>query len=162
MELADKNERFECAKSAFSSSTSSGVSIADKKPEKVKRAIYRDSAGKVQIDVEALQRRAKELKDGDYRNHILELKENAANKLKDPEMAQFRKLFLSNENGQEGKVFNLCGEINGRNSYGGFVGFRRFISSGIGELVMIDDEKETSILKLMWPESCNIKVKDVD
>jgi len=39
--------------------------------------------------------------------------------LKDPESAKYRELYSTEE--------RLCGQINSKNSYGGYVGFRRFI-----------------------------------
>jgi Pyridine nucleotide-disulphide oxidoreductase, dimerisation domain/Pyridine nucleotide-disulphide oxidoreductase len=45
---------------------------------------------------------------------------------KDPGSAQFRNLFIS---GKGIHFKTLCGEINGKNSYGGYVGYRRFYSS---------------------------------
>lgn len=42
------------------------------------------------------------------------------NGLKDPESARFRSLRV----GGEGAV--LCGEVNAKNGYGGYVGFKRF------------------------------------
>jgi len=47
-------------------------------------------------------------------------KEAAAKLLKDPSTAQFRNLTFHE------KSRAICGEINGKNSYGGYVGFRPF------------------------------------
>lgn len=43
--------------------------------------------------------------------------------LKDPESAKYRELYSTGE--------RLCGQINSKNSYGGYVGFRRFIHDRI-------------------------------
>lgn len=42
-------------------------------------------------------------------------------RLKDPESARFRSVFTSP------KMLAVCGEVNAKNSMGGYVGFRRFI-----------------------------------
>lgn len=52
-------------------------------------------------------------------------KERVASGLKDPESAQFRSVRVSNFRGD--KV--ICGEVNAKNSYGGYVGFKRFVAS---------------------------------
>lgn len=48
-----------------------------------------------------------------------------ANSLKDPSGAQFRNVRLANY--LDGNV--ICGEVNGKNSYGGYVGFTPFVAS---------------------------------
>jgi hypothetical protein len=52
-------------------------------------------------------------------------KSNLVQTFKDPQSAQFQGLFIS----QYGDVRVLCGEVNGKNSYGGYVGFRRFAAA---------------------------------
>lgn len=42
--------------------------------------------------------------------------------LKDPDSAQFRNLWVRNT----GKDYVVCGEINAKNSYGGYVGYQQF------------------------------------
>lgn len=54
--------------------------------------------------------------------------EAAKNQLKDPGSAQFRSVRIVNH--PNGKL--ICGEINGKNSYGGYVGFRLFAASPSG------------------------------
>jgi len=48
-----------------------------------------------------------------------------ADRLKDPGAAQFRNVRVVPY--LEGKV--ICGEVNGKNSYGAYVGFRQFVAS---------------------------------
>jgi hypothetical protein len=45
-----------------------------------------------------------------------------AQTLKDPAAAQFRNVSILDG----GKTRIVCGEVNGKNSYGGYVGFRKF------------------------------------
>lgn len=57
---------------------------------------------------------------------VLEKSKNSiANTLKDPESAKFRNVRLVKY--LEGSV--ICGEVNGKNSYGGYVGFKPFVAS---------------------------------
>jgi hypothetical protein len=63
------------------------------------------------------------------------LSEKVSNTLKDPGSAQFRNLELNVER----KV--LCGQVNAKNAFGGYVGFRRFVSSDDG--VEIEGERKT-------------------
>lgn len=55
-------------------------------------------------------------------SEIAAAKEVAARDLKDPASAQFRDLRAVGT----GDKLRLCGEINGKNSYGGYVGFKKF------------------------------------
>jgi hypothetical protein len=52
----------------------------------------------------------------------------ARSMLKDPSSAQFEQIRLVDY--QDGKV--VCGEVNAKNSYGGYVGFRPFVAGPIG------------------------------
>lgn len=54
-----------------------------------------------------------------------------ASKLKDPGSAQFR-------NVRKGTYGRICGEVNGKNSYGGYTGFSNF--SVNGSIVLMDDD----------------------
>lgn len=66
------------------------------------------------------------LRQGGSRDGLeVEAKKSVANMLKDPGAAQFRgvvaRRYLS------GTV--VCGEVNGKNSYGAYIGYRRFLAS---------------------------------
>ena len=50
------------------------------------------------------------------------------NKMKDPESARFKNLRLNSN--------NVCGEVNGKNSSGGYVGYRRFFIENGGYAVL--------------------------
>ncbi len=50
--------------------------------------------------------------------------------MKDPESAKFRNLTSSRNS-------NVCGEVNAKNSYGGYVGFKRFLA--LNGVVFMDD-----------------------
>lgn len=49
-------------------------------------------------------------------------KQTVADTLKDPSSAQFKSVVVYNG----GKQRTVCGEVNGKNSYGGYVGFKKF------------------------------------
>lgn len=57
------------------------------------------------------------------RAEVAAAKDVAARDLKDPTSAQFRNLRIAGT----GDKATVCGEINGKNSYGGYVGFRKFV-----------------------------------
>ena len=60
--------------------------------------------------------------EADFSAFVEEAKQNITAGLKDPNSVQFRKLHVAHE----GAKPVLCGELNAKNSYGGYVGFRRF------------------------------------
>lgn len=57
----------------------------------------------------------------EYRKH--QAKKAVANTMSDPDSAQFRGLFVTT-------LGRVCGEANGRNLYGAYVGYRSFVSTG--------------------------------
>ena len=59
-----------------------------------------------------------------------------AESLRDAQSARFRGEYLSlAEDGQDPSVRSLCGEVNAKNAYGGYVGFMRFIVNTEGMIV---------------------------
>ena len=62
------------------------------------------------------------------KNAVIEL-------LKDPESARFKNLRTYNES-------IVCGEVNAKNSYGGYVGFKRFFVIG-GSIATLEGESES-------------------
>jgi hypothetical protein len=73
-------------------------------------------------------------------------KDQVKERLKDPDSAQFRDVFVSNTGG----LPVVCGEVNAKNSFGGYGGFQRFISAGTLQLVAKDmaaGEFDTSWVK---------------
>lgn len=75
---------------------------------------------------------------------ITKAKESVTKKLKDPESVRFRDVFVMRE--------SVCGEVNAKNSYGGYVGFKRFIA--IGGLLVILEEAGPGF-EQMYAESCS-------
>ena len=68
-------------------------------------------------------------------------KQTVANSLKDPSGAQFRNVRLVSY--LDGKV--ICGEVNGKNSYGGYVGFSPFVASTTASDLYDKDSKYPDI-----------------
>lgn len=78
------------------------------------------------------------------------LEERVRSAMKDPESVQFR-------NGDihfayQGARPVLCGEVNARNSFGGYVGFRRFVATLSGE-PLVEDEP-TPEFQIVWTQMC--------
>lgn len=71
-------------------------------------------------------------------------------KLKDPESAEFRRVFftLGTEN-----IPMTCGQVNAKNSFGGYAGFQRFMSAGREDLSFL--ESDVSDFEIIWAQMCN-------
>jgi hypothetical protein len=70
-------------------------------------------------------------------------------KLKDPESAQFRNVFF--HRGAD-NIPMACGEVNGKNSFGGYEGFQRFVSAGKSKLTFL--ENDVSDFSSVWGKMC--------
>lgn len=88
-------------------------------------------------------------------------------KLKDPASAHFQGLFLSEEQREsEGKmvsIYYVCGEVNAKNGYGGYVGYRRFASLSVASWVDNDEDSSAhdAFETIIWQRKCQNKVRDV-
>lgn len=87
----------------------------------------------------------------DEQTHVLQAKRFFIDRLKDPDSAQFRNLVVRKIFKDNGTVlYNVCGEINAKNSFGGYVGFRPFYFSGDwGEVL---GENNIEAFKLIYTE----------
>lgn len=68
-------------------------------------------------------------------------REAVAEKLNDPRSAQFR-----NERSEKGGW--VCGEVNGKNAFGGYIGFKRYTVTWMPDgsnVVALEGENETSV-----------------
>lgn len=70
-------------------------------------------------------------------------------KLKDPGSAEFKDVYFNR--GGDG-IPMTCGQVNGKNSFGGRNGYQRFISSGSSELTFL--EEEVSDFVIVWNRFC--------
>lgn len=66
--------------------------------------------------------------------------------LKDPESAEFRNEFV----GAKGVP---CGEVNAKNGFGGYTGFKRFVSAG-KEATFIETADNAKEFDNLWKELC--------
>jgi hypothetical protein len=65
-------------------------------------------------------------------SNIKKAKHNLANKMKDPSSVQWKDIRKIDEN-------LVCGEYNAKNSYGAYIGFKKFAS--LRDLLILDDEQ---------------------
>ena len=99
----------------------------------------------------ALDKANKELAER-QRSLMSTLRAVLVDRLKDPASAQFRREFLSASDG-EPEVISLCGEVNSRNSYGGYVGFGGFIVTG-ERLVIVEQQEPAGAFEAIWQTWC--------
>lgn len=97
-----------------------------------------------------------DIKEGKFEGFVRFAKDALTKSFKDPLDIQFRGVFIS------GKVLPvLCGEVNGKNSYGAFVGFRRFYTTGDAMLTEVEPVRDAFVFERMWPRMCGDKVADL-
>lgn len=71
-------------------------------------------------------------------DQIAEMKAVVTHNFKDPNSAEFRGIKWFENVHEDGKVSNFaCGQVNGKNSFGGFVGFRTFTGRFDGEMFVL-------------------------
>lgn len=76
-------------------------------------------------------------------------KEAVADRLRDPESAQFRSVKSGTApNG----LATVCGEVNGKNAYGAYSGYQRFIANNKGKVVYLESQWPT--FQVMWATDC--------
>lgn len=76
------------------------------------------------------------------------------NRLKDPASAQFRNVHKASFRHYED---SLCGEVNARNGFGGYVGFVRFIAYSDSKVSMEDPELRQYVnpaFETLWASLC--------
>jgi len=78
-------------------------------------------------------------------------KDAAKAKLKDPDSAKFRNVYF--HQGKSG-VPLTCGEVNSRNSFGGYGGFQKFISAGSADLTFLQEQMDASEFAKAWNKMC--------
>ena len=78
-------------------------------------------------------------------------KQNVEAKLKDPQSAQFQNLVVSGKAGAS----IVCGEVNAKNGFGGYTGFKRFVSAGPGMATQIEGgEMPADEFEKAWQRAC--------
>lgn len=82
--------------------------------------------------------------------------------LKDPESARFQGEYLARDRSGD---LELCGEVDAKNSFGGYVGFRRFVVSIVGgeaiapALMDPVGDLDGSIFDKPWRDNCTNRVQ---
>jgi len=67
---------------------------------------------------------------------IVNAQDSVKRLLKDPDSAKFRNIFVNKSK----KGFTVvCGEVNAKNSFGGYTGFQRFISGGTPDTTFLEE-----------------------
>lgn len=99
----------------------------------------------------------KQVASGDTGDFVSKAKATVTNRFKDPDSAKFRNLFISDKG-----VTTLCGEVNAKNSYGAYVGFRRFYSNGSTELTDVENPRDNFVFSGMWPSMCGTRKTEVE
>ncbi|MEP0189758.1 MAG: hypothetical protein ABJP70_01220 [Erythrobacter sp.] len=72
-------------------------------------------------------------------------------RLKDPDSAEFRNVGYYS-GGSEG-ASAVCGEVNAKNSFGGFTGFERFVALG-EDIAFLESDVEASEFATVWQGVC--------
>lgn len=78
-------------------------------------------------------------------------KEAVLSTLKDPDSAQFQ------------NIKGYCGEVNSKNSYGGYVGFKRYVSIDGAVLLENSEDVEPETFAIIWEAHCtsnSLSIKD--
>jgi hypothetical protein len=78
-------------------------------------------------------------------------KDAARAKLKDQDSARFRNVRF--HKGKDG-VPMTCGEVNSKNSFGGYGGFQKFISAGRAEFTFLSEQMDAAEFTKVWNQFC--------
>ncbi len=78
-----------------------------------------------------------------------------ANQLKDPSSVQFRSLRLYGGGGDD-EPQAICGEVNARNAYGGYVGFSRFFYE-FQTGASLNERDGVAAMATLWGDFCSRK-----
>ncbi|CAN7389004.1 hypothetical protein LJR066_002223 [Acidovorax sp. LjRoot66] len=97
-----------------------------------------------------------EIQAGNYARLLAGATKALTSRMQDPDTAQFRNLFVS-----DGPLHMLCGEIDARNAFGAYEGFRRFYASGDPEFHAIESRKTTRVFEATWTSVCARKMADI-
>jgi hypothetical protein len=84
-------------------------------------------------------------------------KQNLVHDFKDPGSVQYRSLFLSMREATP----VLCGEVNGKNGYGAYVGFRQFYATRDAPIQQIREPNESYSFTVMYSKMCANKVVEI-
>lgn len=84
---------------------------------------------------------------------IISARDKAVEQFKDPESASFRDEIIYRSNSS---IPIVCGKVNGKNSYGAFVGFKRYLSYGDLNLIEnVNGDNSPIFFDRYWNLICN-------
>jgi len=89
---------------------------------------------------------------------IAAAKESVAHDFKDPSSAQFRDVRIVITNGEKNpkeKIHAVCGEVNAKNSFGAYTGFKRFVAAATVDLQSAAlGTADPAMVEGLWPKWC--------
>lgn len=91
-----------------------------------------------------------------YSDFVAKAKANITSGFKDPNGVQWRNLFIGSDRPA------LCGELNGKNAYGAYTGFKRFVSTPDPAQQTIDNEEFAAVFEFMWKVYCKRPIETVE
>lgn len=157
--LAEGGEHYVCS-----------VNIAERRVDRVfvgQRAlsieeflVLRSEKKRAPLDVakRVAEKDAEQIAKGNYAGFVKRAKRNISDNFKDPDSAKFRDVIISKPD-----VPTLCGQVNAKNSYGGYVGYKLFLHNAVHSIVS-DSSNAISELKFikLYSEFCSEKIVDVE
>jgi hypothetical protein len=87
------------------------------------------------------------------RKEAARLHSTLVHNLKDAASAKVRGAFL-NRNAGDARTVSYCGELNARNSYGGYAGFLGFVVTEAG-MVLIESDFQPHEFRDLWDKWCS-------
>lgn len=81
---------------------------------------------------------------------IIKSKEGITAKLKDPDSADFRNVHFYSGSGRP----IVCGEVNAKNSFGGYSGFEPFVASGTDLAFLASEMSSPQEMTAVWQKFC--------
>lgn len=94
-----------------------------------------------------------------YSSLVAKVKKEVVRDFKDPDGAKFRDLALYQT--QTGKTGDLvCGQVNGKNSYGAFVGYRNFVYAD--GLIAIEEADGSGTYPILSEAICHKRLRSIE
>jgi hypothetical protein len=85
---------------------------------------------------------------------VASVKADLVDTLLDPEAAKFRRVVVVASEVPSGISYSVCGEFIGKNAYGAYTGYKRFIGKNGEVAVREDDEPVAGITESLWETVC--------
>ena len=82
--------------------------------------------------------------------YIAKTQGHVKGKLRDRSGARFRHMFVSHKVGAP----VVCGQVNAKKGFGGFIGWQRFIAAPVGDLVFLEEQMAAAEMNKTWSQIC--------